>query len=142
MTTNGLPAPRRWVRQFPSTLRSVSTARHRVREAGIDDERGRGLALVAALAKETGHHLRVPVGKTVWARLELGAVGALEDPVRRSAGRVRVDEGWEDLAMVGPMCRNGGDGDGEDSVPGQPWTPPPPPPPDGEMPEGDGEHRR
>jgi hypothetical protein len=43
--------------------------------------------------------------------------------------------------MAGPMGWNGGDGEG-DGKPGQPWTPPPPPPPDGEMPEGDGKHRK
>jgi hypothetical protein len=53
-----------------------------------------------------------------------------------------IDSEEEDALMVGPMCRNGGDGDGDDNAPGQPWTPPPPPPPDGEMPEGDGKHRK
>lgn len=47
------------------------------------------------------------------------------------------------FTMIGPVCWNGGDGGGGgDGVPGQPWTPPPPPPPDGEMPEGDGKHRK
>ncbi len=32
--------------------------------------------------------------------------------------------------------------DGGDGHPGQPWTPPPPPPPDGDMPPGDGTHRK
>ncbi|GLW14171.1 hypothetical protein ACFXN2_29110 [Streptomyces kronopolitis] len=32
--------------------------------------------------------------------------------------------------------------EGGDGHPGQPWTPPPPPPPDGEMPPGDGTHRK
>lgn len=41
--------------------------------AGSDDECGRGLQLVAALAVETGHHFRHPLGKTVWARLLLDA---------------------------------------------------------------------
>uniref|UniRef100_A0AAU2V252 ATP-binding protein n=1 Tax=Streptomyces sp. NBC_00003 TaxID=2903608 RepID=A0AAU2V252_9ACTN len=41
--------------------------------AGVDDEHGRGLQLVAALAEETGHHSRHPLGKTVWARLLLDA---------------------------------------------------------------------
>lgn len=41
------------------------------REAGEDEEHGRGLQLVAALAKETGHRPRDPIGKTVWARLVL-----------------------------------------------------------------------
>lgn len=41
--------------------------------AGSDDEHGRGLQLVAALAEETGHHFRHPLGKTVWARLLLDA---------------------------------------------------------------------
>jgi anti-sigma regulatory factor (Ser/Thr protein kinase) len=40
-------------------------------EAGEDDEGGRGLLLVAALAEKTGHHDRHPIGKTVWARLVL-----------------------------------------------------------------------
>ncbi len=40
-------------------------------EATEDDERGRGLQLVAAVAKETGHHPRDPIGKTIWARLAL-----------------------------------------------------------------------
>ncbi|UKY50382.1 hypothetical protein [Streptomyces inhibens] len=35
-----------------------------------------------------------------------------------------------------------GEGDGGDGHPGQPWTPPPPPPPDGDMPPGDGTHRK
>jgi len=39
--------------------------------AASDDESGRGLVLVAALTKDMGHHLRDPIGKTVWARLEL-----------------------------------------------------------------------
>lgn len=42
--------------------------------------------------------------------------------------------------MIGPIVRNGGDGG--DGHPGQPWEPPPPPPPDGEMPPGDGTHRK
>lgn len=45
--------------------------------------------------------------------------------------------------MYGSIVRAaGGDGDGGDGHPGQPWTPPPPPPPDGEMPPGDGGHRK
>ncbi|WP_229919452.1 ATP-binding protein [Streptomyces minutiscleroticus] len=39
--------------------------------ADTNDEHGRGLQLVAALAKETGHRPRSPWGKTVWARLAL-----------------------------------------------------------------------
>lgn len=42
-------------------------------EAGPDDEDGRGLALVVAVAAETGHYDRDPIGKTVWARLVLDA---------------------------------------------------------------------
>ncbi|MYU54111.1 ATP-binding protein [Streptomyces sp. SID7805] len=42
-------------------------------EAGEDDEGGRGLLLVDSLSEETGHHVRHPVGKTVWARLILGS---------------------------------------------------------------------
>ncbi|MEV5479770.1 MULTISPECIES: hypothetical protein [Streptomyces] len=38
--------------------------------------------------------------------------------------------------------QQGGGGDGGDGHPGQPWTPPPPPPPDGDMPPGDGTHRK
>ncbi|MEV6134138.1 ATP-binding protein [Streptomyces violaceusniger] len=44
-------------------------------EADESDEHGRGLQLVAALAKETGHHPRSPIGKTVWARLVLDTSG-------------------------------------------------------------------
>ncbi|MEV8419725.1 hypothetical protein [Streptomyces niveus] len=44
--------------------------------------------------------------------------------------------------MTEHIVSNGGDGDGGDGHPGQPWTPPPPPPPDGEMPPGDGGHRK
>ncbi|MEU9746268.1 hypothetical protein AB0R12_05035 [Streptomyces niveus] len=44
--------------------------------------------------------------------------------------------------MAEQIVSNGGDGDGGDGHPGQPWTPPPPPPPDGEMPPGDGGHRK
>lgn len=39
--------------------------------AGADDEHGRGLQLIAALAEEIGHRPRNPIGKTVWARLLL-----------------------------------------------------------------------
>ena len=35
-----------------------------------------------------------------------------------------------------------GDGDEEDKVPGQPWTPTEEPSPDGQQPEGDGKHRK
>ncbi|MEW9521663.1 hypothetical protein [Streptomyces tubercidicus] len=38
--------------------------------------------------------------------------------------------------------QQGGGADGGDGHPGQPWTPPPPPPPDGDMPPGDGTHRK
>ncbi|MGP9021179.1 ATP-binding protein [Streptomyces sp. BR1] len=41
--------------------------------AGSDNEHGRGLQLVAALAEEIGHRPRHPLGKTVWARLLLDA---------------------------------------------------------------------
>jgi anti-sigma regulatory factor (Ser/Thr protein kinase) len=41
--------------------------------AGTYDEHGRGLQLVAAIAEETGHRPRDPLGKTVWARLLLDA---------------------------------------------------------------------
>ncbi|MGP3922678.1 ATP-binding protein [Streptomyces sp. 8N616] len=41
-------------------------------DPGADDERGRGLRLVAAVASEVGHRLREPQGKTVWARLSFG----------------------------------------------------------------------
>jgi anti-sigma regulatory factor (Ser/Thr protein kinase) len=50
-----------------------STRLPRAVTATDEDESGRGLALVAALTKDTGHHLRDPIGKTVWARLELTA---------------------------------------------------------------------
>jgi hypothetical protein len=52
----------------PGRLVEVSDASSRAprpRAAGAEDENGRGLALVAALAKETGHHARDPLGKTV-----------------------------------------------------------------------------
>ncbi|WP_407561075.1 ATP-binding protein [Streptomyces sp. 184] len=39
--------------------------------AGAEDERGRGLRLVAELADGMGHHDREPLGKTVWARVTL-----------------------------------------------------------------------
>lgn len=41
-----------------------------------DDEGGRGLLLVAALAEGVGHRQRTPAGKTVWARLLLGGGAA------------------------------------------------------------------
>ncbi|MFF2653918.1 ATP-binding protein [Streptomyces sp. NPDC058045] len=41
------------------------------RQAGPDDESGRGLALVGALADSWGVAPRIGVGKTVWARLAL-----------------------------------------------------------------------
>ncbi|MFE0423690.1 hypothetical protein [Streptomyces sp. NPDC058953] len=51
--------------------------------------------------------------------------------------------------MVESVMRSGGgedSGDGggsNDSLPGQPWTPPQEPPsPDGSTPEGDGKHRK
>ncbi|WP_263166456.1 ATP-binding protein [Streptomyces sp. SCSIO ZS0520] len=40
-----------------------------MREAGPEDESGRGLALVTALAESWGVAPRLGVGKTVWARL-------------------------------------------------------------------------
>jgi anti-sigma regulatory factor (Ser/Thr protein kinase) len=49
------------------------------RSAGADDEHGRGLQLVAALAEETGHQPRSPIGKTVWARLILTDPGEDSD---------------------------------------------------------------
>ncbi|MEV0642837.1 ATP-binding protein [Streptomyces sp. NPDC050619] len=42
------------------------------REATGEDQFGRGLALVGALADEWGVHPRLGVGKTVWARWGLG----------------------------------------------------------------------
>ncbi|PBC82536.1 hypothetical protein SAMN05428945_2882 [Streptomyces sp. 2224.1] len=39
-------------------------------------------------------------------------------------------------------AQQGGGEDSGDGHPGQPWTPPPPPPPDGDMPPGDGTHRK
>ncbi|MEV0114127.1 ATP-binding protein [Streptomyces sp. NPDC050844] len=47
--------------------------------AGADDEHGRGLQLVAALAEETGHRPRSPIGKTVWARLLLAEPMEMEE---------------------------------------------------------------
>jgi anti-sigma regulatory factor (Ser/Thr protein kinase) len=41
-----------------------------------DDEGGRGLLLVAALAESVGHRARTPTGKTVWARLPLNGAAA------------------------------------------------------------------
>ncbi|MFI2029908.1 hypothetical protein [Streptomyces buecherae] len=38
--------------------------------------------------------------------------------------------------------QHGGNEEEGDGHPGQPWTPPAPPPPDGEMPPGDGTHRK
>ncbi|WP_231981359.1 ATP-binding protein [Streptomyces malaysiensis] len=43
----------------------------RLLETSDEDEHGRGLQLVSALAKEMGHRARNPIGKTVWARLSL-----------------------------------------------------------------------
>lgn len=75
------PATRQWKMQFTSTPRCVRLARSQVgktlRKWGYRDEdidrmvHGRGLRLVAAPAKETGHRPRDPIGKTVWARLAL-----------------------------------------------------------------------
>ncbi|QKW06709.1 ATP-binding protein [Streptomyces sp. NA04227] len=55
-------------------LLEVSDASSRVPEhvhAAPEDESGRGLALVAALADEFGHRPREYVGKTVWAKFRL-----------------------------------------------------------------------
>jgi len=53
------------------------------KQASSDDEHGRGLQLVAAVAEETGHYPRRPIGKTVWARVLLtspgGAAGGWAD---------------------------------------------------------------
>ncbi|GAA4776592.1 hypothetical protein GCM10023329_26760 [Streptomyces sanyensis] len=46
-----------------------------VRVPCADEESGRGLVLVDALAERWGVERRVPVGKTVWAELEYGARG-------------------------------------------------------------------
>jgi len=40
-------------------------------EAGADDESGRGLQLVRAVALRTGQRSRQPVGKTVWATVRM-----------------------------------------------------------------------
>lgn len=44
-----------------------------VRSPGVDDERGRGLLLVRALAKDWGVCPRAPFGKITWARLGVDA---------------------------------------------------------------------
>lgn len=49
------------------------------RHPGRDDEHGRGLQLVAALAEESGHRSKGPVGKTVWARLLLTSAADATD---------------------------------------------------------------
>lgn len=41
-----------------------------------EDEHGRGMPLVSALAVQTGHHARKPTGKTVWAQVERTSDGA------------------------------------------------------------------
>ncbi|WP_336052369.1 hypothetical protein [Streptomyces sp. CA2R101] len=46
------------------------------------------------------------------------------------------------IITAGDGGRQSAGGDGGDGHPGQPWTPPPPPPPDGDMPPGDGTHRK
>lgn len=53
--------------------------------------------------------------------------------------------GVHGMRMQNITAADGGQQGGEDSGdghPGQPWTPPPPPPPDGDMPPGDGTHRK
>lgn len=49
----------------------ASPRRPRALEAGTDDETGRGLQLVGALAAHVGQQPREPVGKTVWATLHM-----------------------------------------------------------------------
>ena len=49
----------------------VSDDLPRPTEPEPDDEHGRGLLLVTALAESVGHRRRTPTGKTVWARLRL-----------------------------------------------------------------------
>ncbi|MFD7894147.1 ATP-binding protein [Streptomyces sp. NPDC059743] len=39
------------------------------RRATTEEEHGRGLPLVSALAARVGHHTRKPTGKTVWAHI-------------------------------------------------------------------------
>ncbi|WP_254878493.1 ATP-binding protein [Streptomyces sp. NA04227] len=66
----------RLTEELDGLLLEVSDASERVPRpvcAGEDDESGRGLALVAALAEDFGHHPRVPIGKTVWARFRTEA---------------------------------------------------------------------
>lgn len=41
--------------------------------AQTEDEHGRGLALVKALADDVGHRLNRPCGKTIWARFTLAS---------------------------------------------------------------------
>ncbi|MEU8351232.1 MULTISPECIES: ATP-binding protein [unclassified Streptomyces] len=57
-----------------------SPRRPEAQSATAEDEHGRGLRLVAALAEQVGHEKRKPVGKTVWARLARTPVGPPGEP--------------------------------------------------------------
>ncbi|UNO41975.1 ATP-binding protein [Streptomyces sp. MST-110588] len=48
-----------------------------VRTPGVEDEHGRGMVLVEALADEWGVRERGGIGKTVWARVKVGWAEAL-----------------------------------------------------------------
>ncbi|MFE0380953.1 hypothetical protein ACFW1M_36555 [Streptomyces inhibens] len=73
--------------------------------------------------------------------------GVRLDMPRQGAGHNLTPEEEEhgmrmQIVTAADGAQQGGGGDGGDGHPGQPWTPPPPPPPDGDMPPGDGTHRK
>ncbi|MFF2652456.1 ATP-binding protein [Streptomyces sp. NPDC058045] len=61
-------------RELCLAVEDASDEKPAPRDAGPDDESGRGLALVSALADSWGVAPRTGVGKTVWARLLLPEV--------------------------------------------------------------------
>ncbi|MFF2651422.1 ATP-binding protein [Streptomyces sp. NPDC058045] len=61
-------------RELRLEVSDASDEKPQPREAGPDDESGRGLALVSALADSWGVSPRIGVGKTVWAALVLSGV--------------------------------------------------------------------
>lgn len=61
-----------WVSDMRCLVGDGSSQPPRLTEAGLEDEGGRGLALVDMLATRWGHE-RAPVGKNVWFELSTGA---------------------------------------------------------------------
>ncbi|WP_369243724.1 ATP-binding protein [Streptomyces sp. R41] len=95
-----------WVSDVRCLVGDGSSQPPRLTEAGLEDEGGRGLALVDMLAARWGCE-RGPVGKSVWFELSAGADSCgpeRMDPQGRGPG------GLEGLEFQGVQALEGGRG--------------------------------